>query len=293
MGTTSRRNFLKSMSLCGGGLSLGSTLVPTNLFAGTQGFGLPYYKQGAPFSDDLRRGTSASFTLQGVVYQHNGKTPLVNAVVEMWHCDEQGQFDFSSQYIHRGKTVTDKNGRYHIQSNFPGKHKEKGLFKTSRIYILINGAGHQESFSQLYLDFKGNPFIDNKHWAACPQGQRLSLPKCARVRNQTVITYNHYLTKFANITLVPQNKEYAEKQLRIYPTNLPKQCCLTFGKSQPGNVAILLHDNQGQTIQHLFFKKVNPQDILRIGSQDLPEGVYTCTIFSSRFGDFKRRLVLG
>lgn len=275
--------------MLGGGLTALNSILPKNLFAGTASFGLPYYKSGAPYSPDLRKGEQESILLHGVVYQNDGRTPLKNAVVEIWHCNSNGHFDFSDQYVYRGKTLTDKNGRYILKTQFPGKYKENGVFKLSRIFILVNGPGHQESFSQLYFDNQRNPYIDNQHWAACPIADRPSLPKRVQVGNQSIISYDHYLNKHPLLS-VPGEKEFAESQTRIYPNHLQKESYLTFGKSQPGNVIVRLLHTKKLVEQKLIFKNVRPEQSLPIDHQNLPAGVYTCSIYSKRLGFFSRKL---
>jgi protocatechuate 3,4-dioxygenase beta subunit len=292
MSTFSRRNFLKSAGILGGGFTAFGSTIPERLFAGTSAFGLPYYKPGAPFLDDLRKSMDAALTLQGVVYQHDGKTPLADAVVEIWHCNGQGHFDFSKHYAYRGKTLTDKQGRYRIKTNFPGQYREKGHLKMSRIFILVNGAGHQESFSQLYLDHSRKPYIDSRHWAASPLAQRPSLPKRLQSKNQQVITYDHFLNPLG-FGHIPDARETANSRLSVFPGRLSAQPCLTFGKSRPGNVMVRLLDTKRQVVQKQFFKDVKPETILVMGDQSLPAGVYTCSISSSHFGAFVRRFSVG
>jgi Dioxygenase len=292
MSTFSRRNFLKSAGIIGGGLTAFGSTIPGQLFAGTSAFGLPYYKPGAPFLHDLRKSTDASLTLQGVVYQHDGKTPLADAVVEIWHCNPQGHFDFSKHYGYRGKTLTDKQGRYRIKTNLPGRYREKGQVKMSRIFVLVNGAGHKESFSQLYLDQAQKPYIDNRHWAASPLAQRPSLPKRIPSKNQLVITYDHFLNPLGLLHL-PDARETANSRLSVFPGPKNTQSCLTFGKSRPGNVMVRLVDTKRQVVQKQFFKDVKSEAILVISDQSLPAGVYTCSISSSHFGAFVRRFSVG
>jgi protocatechuate 3,4-dioxygenase beta subunit len=292
MSISTRRKFLKTTGLLGGGLTVLSNMLPGELFAKAISLGLPYYKDGAPFSEDLRKTVGETLTLQGIIYQHDGKSPLKDAVIEIWHCDSNGHFDFSDQFIYRGKTRTDKNGRYHIKTHFPGRFKEQGHLKMRRIFVLVNGPGHQESFSQLYFDSGKNPYIDNKHWAAGPIAERPSLPKQIRRHNHSIISYDHYLNSFSLLNPADLN-ESDNKQLRIYPNHMLKESILSFGKHQPGNVAVRILDKKGDVVQKHVFKFLQPGEHPAFRIDELPPGVYTCSIFSSRLGDFTRKLRLG
>lgn len=291
MSTTSRRNFLKSATILSGGVTAFSTILSKNLFAGTASFGLPFYKPGSPFVNDLRMDTGASFTLQGIVYCCDGTTPLKNAVVEIWHCNQDGHFDFSKQYKYRGKTLTDQNGKYAFKTDFPGKYKGKFALEMSRVFVLASGPGHEESFSQLYFDHNKYPYIDDKHWAACPMADRPTLPKKTHSKDQNVITYNHYLRGFPLRNL--DSKDVVNSHLRIYPNHQEQQTILTFGKFQPGLVSVRVLNKDGQLMQRHIFKNVKPFDQLTFNHQDFSAGIYTYNIFSSRFGDFVRGQRLG
>lgn len=290
MSTSSRRNFLKSASLLGGGLFLGSGVLSNCVYASAPNPGLPYYKPGAPFLNDLRRGKGEPFSLQGIVYRHDGITPLADATVEIWHCDENGHFDFSNRFLYRAKTQTDRQGRYRIKTEFPGKYKENGYTKMSRIFILVSGAGHASSFSQLYFDFNRNPFIDHQHWAACPMAQRPSLPKLSRLKSQTIVTCHHYLTSAAFFH-IPRAKEYAASRLKLYP-GFQNQPTLAFGNVMPGHVAVRVINKKGEIVQKQFFNNVQSEQQLVVAG-NLPAGVYTCSIYTSRYGYFIKRLSVG
>jgi protocatechuate 3,4-dioxygenase beta subunit len=288
MSTISRRNFLKSTGIVGGSLTVLGSIVPGSLLAGAGVLGLPYYKRGAPFQQDLRRGSGDAFILQGVVYRQDGKTPLADAVVEVWHCNEQGHFDFSNQFIYRGRTLTDKYGRYWLKTNFPGRYKENGHFTMRRIFVLVNGRGHRESFSQLYFDSQRNPYIDNRHWSTCPIGQRPSLPKRTQAGQQSFITYDHYLSG-TTLLHIPGPKEVAERRIHIYPNHLGGQRYLSFGQSSPGHVVVRLLHRDRRVVRQQVFKNVKPGTALLIADNSLPEGLYTCAIYSSCLGDFTRK----
>lgn len=290
MSPSSRRNFLKSASLLGGGLAFGTGALSKQVYAHAASLDLPYYKPGTPFSNELRTGSGEPLTLQGTVYQHDGKTPLAGASVEIWHCDENGLFDFSNRYLCRGKASTNHLGRYFFKTTFPGRHRENGQAKMSRIFVLVTGSGHQPSFSQLYFDSNRNPFIDARHWEACPMVQRPSLPKLSRPKQLPVVTYNHYLVSSSFFHL-PTAKELAASRLKLYPGPQNK-AALSFGKISPGHVAIRVIDHKGEIVRKQFFRNVQPEQPLLV-ADNLEAGVYTCAVFTSRFGRFTKRLGIG
>lgn len=292
MGTSSRRNFLRSAGLFSGALTLGSGLLPQKAAAYTGSYGLPYYKPGAPLAMDLRQGNGQAFTLRGVVYQHDGRTPLPGATVEIWHCNEQGRFDFSNRYQFRGKAVTDQHGTYHFKTNFPGRYRESGAAKMSRIFVLVRGAAHKEFFSQLYFDRQKRPYIDHRHWDACAMAQKPTMPKRTdTITGGVVVTHNHYL-QAGSLFSLSSGKEAAARQIQVYPSG-EKQSSMTFGNVHPGPVSVQLSDKYGRVVQRSFFKTARPEQPVLLHGESLPPGVYTCSIYTGRLGWFVKRLAIG
>jgi protocatechuate 3,4-dioxygenase beta subunit len=79
----------------------------------TQGnVGDSFYKPNAP----VRSHVGTGFTLTGVVRSGIDCSAISGAHVEFWLRGPNGQYDD----VHRGTAITDANGRYHFESNFPG-----------------------------------------------------------------------------------------------------------------------------------------------------------------------------
>ena len=290
--STSRRNFLKLSAWAGGFAAAGLSFLPQSLQAGAGKLGLPYYKPGAPFADDLQTGNGTPMTLQGTVYRHDGKTPLANAVVEIWHCNAEGYFDYSQQFRNRGKVLTDKHGRYTVKTSFPGKHSQNGQAQMPQIFVLVSGEGHQPSFTRLYFDSSQHPFLNHKDWASCPMAGRPTLPKKIQKNDQIFILYHHYL--FASSFLhVPSPAETAANRIRVFPADRPGHSYISLGSLNAGQVTIKLLDKKGKVVQRSFFKSLSGAQLLALDHSHLPAAVYTCSIFSARFGEVQKRMIVG
>src|SRR5262245_47284409 len=64
----------------------------------------PFYRPGAPLKTDLVQPGSKGEILHfsGAIFDKNGKTPVKDALVEIWHCNEEGAYDNTSDdYIYR------------------------------------------------------------------------------------------------------------------------------------------------------------------------------------------------
>src|SRR5210317_254408 len=112
-----RRNFIKKSSLMAfsvsafGGIHwnglnfVGDSPTTTDILG-------PFYRPGAPMRSNIISpgSTGIPMNLSGKVFSENGKTPLDNALVEIWQCDEKEYYDNASDdYLFRGAAKTDKN----------------------------------------------------------------------------------------------------------------------------------------------------------------------------------------
>jgi len=81
----------------------------------------PFYRPGAPFKTDLvQAGTKGEIMhFSGTVFGKDGKA-LKGALVEIWHCDENGVYDNTSDnYIYRSSSKTGADGKYNFKSIYP------------------------------------------------------------------------------------------------------------------------------------------------------------------------------
>ena len=111
----------------------------------TQGdAGDPFYKPNTP----VRSHVGAGFVLTGVVRSGIDCSALRGARVEFWLRGPNGQYDDAR----RGTLVTEGNGRYRIESNFPGRD---GGFQP-HIHIRVTAPGHR-TLTTVYLPRGGTP----------------------------------------------------------------------------------------------------------------------------------------
>jgi protocatechuate 3,4-dioxygenase beta subunit len=111
----------------------------------------PYYMAGAPLKDSLYpEGTPGTpLVISGTVYGSDC-TPLAGAEVDVWQADNNGEYDFSDQFIGRGKVLTDENGRYEFRTILPGRYEPR----PPHIHIKIRHPQAVELTTQIY--FAGN-----------------------------------------------------------------------------------------------------------------------------------------
>ncbi|MWV17949.1 twin-arginine translocation pathway signal protein [Pseudomonas sp. L-22-4S-12] len=180
----SRRHFLQgSALLLGGGLLArpglaGALCRPTR--ADILG---PYYRFGAPFLASLAGAGEPGerLVVTGRVLSADCRTPLPNALVEVWQANSQGLYDTQTpgnftdrgQFHLRGMLYTDGQGRYRIETVLPGRYpvpsnlprleRYAGITRPAHIHFRVMESLHVPVTLQLY--FAGDPYIPKDPWA--------------------------------------------------------------------------------------------------------------------------------
>jgi protocatechuate 3,4-dioxygenase beta subunit len=130
--------------------------TPCNLTESTgQG---PEYKAGAP----LRQGQDFAKGLQGQRLELSGKVlntatckPVQGAVLDLWQTNSSGDYDYKGFNL-RGKIVTDKDGKYLLDTIYPARlHGEGNITRPSHIHVMVGVPGQPIITTQVY--FEGQP----------------------------------------------------------------------------------------------------------------------------------------
>jgi len=136
----------------------------------------PFYRPKAPMTQDLTfAGLEGSrVNIQGRVFS-GCDVPLEQALVEIWHCDTEGEYDNKTEkFMHRARWVTNKKGDYEFKTILPGKYLNGSQYRPAHIHFRITAEGHEELISQIY--FKGDPHIDDDPWASQSKAIHRILP---------------------------------------------------------------------------------------------------------------------
>jgi protocatechuate 3,4-dioxygenase beta subunit len=114
----------------------------------------PFYKANAPLRSVIET-KGQPLVIEGRVLQSGDcETPVANAVLDIWHCNDEGEYDLKG-FNGRGQVKTDKNGRYSFTTIYPPPYGNR----PRHIHFKIRSQGRQELTTQLY--FQGDPNIKN------------------------------------------------------------------------------------------------------------------------------------
>lgn len=200
-----RRTFIKNSSLtvisisAFGGLNWngkhfeGDTPTTTDILG-------PFYRPGAPLRNNLRLANSngTPIVLQGIIFKEDGKTPINNALVEIWHCDEHEVYDNASDdYNYRAAQKTKADGKYAFKSILPVPYKadpnDEASWRPAHIHMRVSVPNQQDLITQIY--FKGGKYVETDNWASAPQAVNRILDIKKSSNRESEIVFNVVMAK--------------------------------------------------------------------------------------------------
>ena len=154
----------------------------------------PFYRPGAPFKTDLvQTGTKGEIMhFSGTVFGKDGKA-LKGALVEIWHCDENGVYDNTSDdYVYRSSFKTGTDGKYNFKSIYPVPYAATAtLTRPAHIHMRISAGGVQDLVTQVY--FKGDKHIAGDISAKDPSALNRILDMTKNAKNEKIVKFDVYL----------------------------------------------------------------------------------------------------
>ncbi|MFN8355803.1 MAG: catechol 1,2-dioxygenase [Spirosomataceae bacterium] len=160
----------------------------------------PFYRPGSPLRTNLRRPNShgTPIVLKGSIFKEDGKTPIQNALVEIWHCDEHEVYDNASdEYKYRAGQKTKADGTYEFKSILPVPYKadpnDETSWRPAHIHMRVSVPNQQDLITQLY--FKGGKYVDTDPWASAPQAVSRILPIGKNKAGESELIFNVIMSK--------------------------------------------------------------------------------------------------
>ena len=176
----------------------------------------PFYRPGAPMRSNIIPPDSKGIllNLSGTIYKEDGKTPLNNALVEIWQCDENQHYDnTSNDFLCRGALNTGKNGRYDFKTVVPVQYKanpnNEASWRPAHIHMRVSVADQQDLITQIY--FKGDKYIETDISASAPQAVNRILDISKNASGENAVIFDVVMSKE-----FPLEKEVYNKITGLY-----------------------------------------------------------------------------
>ncbi len=134
----------------------------------------PFYRPESPVRNTLlvKGEGGVPIELYGIIRHNDCRSPYKNAKVELWHCDNDGVYDNTTEeFRYRGTTHTDDDGSYSFNTILPVPYDAGGgLIRPAHFHLMITAKGYQSFVTQLY--FTGDKNLINDPSAASPTAER-------------------------------------------------------------------------------------------------------------------------
>ena len=233
--------------------------------------------------------------ITGTVYANDCKTPIPNAVVDIWHANKGTYNEITNTYLdsgyeddfYRGKIFTDENGNYAFQTILPGKYLNGQTYRPSHIHLKSSYLNQNEITTQIY--FEGDSSIETDPWASNPSAENRIVQVLEDEENNFHTTFDIYLNVKANeIEESNLNEKNIFKSIFPNPVNEVSVIYLNnFNKS----ISIDICDVKGKIINQ---KKVKSNSILlrEITNKKLPKGIYILRILDDNTPIESKRFIV-
>lgn len=153
----------------------------------------PFYRFGAPFETRIAGADEAGerLIISGTVYSQDCRTPVANALIEVWQANKEGRYDTNTPgnfternaFRLRGMMLTDRQGRYEFETVMPGRYPVPpglpgleqfgGITRPAHIHFRVADPLHIPLTTQLY--FAGDPFLAGDPFAKSKPGLAIAL----------------------------------------------------------------------------------------------------------------------
>jgi hypothetical protein len=126
----------------------------------------------------------------GTIFGKDGRTPLKDALVEIWHCNEDGVYDNTSDdYIYRSSWRTGDDGKYHFRTILPVPYKAGAtLTRPAHIHMRISETKLQDLVTQVY--FKGDQHIAEDMSSSDPRSLHRILDTSMNDKKEKVVKFD-------------------------------------------------------------------------------------------------------
>ncbi|MGB4771673.1 MAG: hypothetical protein WBP58_09445 [Chitinophagaceae bacterium] len=176
----------------------------------------PFYRPGSPIRSNLRLpgSTGMPIVLKGRICKEDGQTPIHNALVEIWHCNEKEIYDNTSDdYNYRGMQKTTRDGAYAFKTILPVPYKADPTndqsWRPAHIHLRVSVPNQQDLITQIY--FKDGKYIDTDKWASDPNALNRILPISSNHSGEREIVFNVTMNKE-----IPLDPKVFEKFTGLY-----------------------------------------------------------------------------
>ncbi len=223
----------------------------------------PFYRPGAPMRDNIVPSGSKGIPLHlsGIIFKDDGTTPLKDAVIEIWQCDENEMYDNTSDgYLFRGALKAGADGKYSFKTIVPVPYKatpaDEASWRPAHIHIRVSSDSQEDLITQIY--FKGDKYLDKDKWASAPQAVKRILDIHKNAADVNEVNFNIVMSKEFPLDAAVYNKITGYYRMEAnYNFEFIRKDDLLFMKRNGQLTAALKYTGNNNFESGFVFPKVN------------------------------------
>jgi catechol 1,2-dioxygenase len=161
----------------------------------------PFYRPDSPVRNNfmIPGDPGVPVELSGSVRHNDCVTPYKKAKVELWHCNNSGNYDNeSSEYRYRGTLFTDEEGRYSFNTILPIPYNaDGGPMRPAHFHLMITAEGYLPLVTQLY--FTGDPYLHKDPYSNAPAAKKRILEVQTAADGKKRVLYDVSMAEKLNV----------------------------------------------------------------------------------------------
>ena len=260
-----RREFIKKGALCTTAIGIAPTALLSSQDCNVSNNDIlgPYWAENHPYRAILANidEPGTRIYIAGTVKANNCETPIHNAIVDVWHANDDGCYTIFQEcdsgntdedpYNLRGQMLTDENGEYAFESIWPGYYPGR----PRHFHYKITTPENLELVTQCY--FLNDPEADES-WITNHSGQVIALEEGI---NGLYGIFDIVMDEDANEIDVEENQSIVSNTPylnEIFPNPFNNSIQIEFGITKFEHVSIGIYDVSGKWIITIVDKKMLP-----------------------------------
>lgn len=251
----------------------------------------PFYIEGMPFINAIApTGLGLpTFFVTGTVYAKDCITPLSNALVDVWHANDDGAYE---NVNYRGRIYTDVAGNYAYETVFPGKYLNGSSYRPSHIHYKASYLTNPELITQLY--FEGDTSIPDDPWASDPIAIDRIVPVTTDVDGNQHAVFDLYLDVDVPVGLLDLERKDQKSHIRsLHPNPIVEESVVEFYLKENSIVNLKVYDVKGQLVNSVFEGEyARGLTKFSLSKKGFPSGVYMMQLMVNGEGVDVKRLMI-
>jgi len=194
---------------------------------------------------------------------------IPNAIVDVWHASDAGQYD-NSGYNLRGYTSSNDQGFYLFETVKPGKYLNGNKFRPAHIHFKITPPGFPQLTTQLY--FEGDKEIPGDAAASITSGKYDATHRIIPLSTNAngVLEGNFDIVINGNGISVGTAELHIDNGMiyNLAPNPFKNELEINYGVFKRSNVSLMVYDMNGKQVAILESRELAPEKYQAIWRPD-------------------------